>query len=133
QQRGTALAAEEREAERRDGEDGRDHRSDLAEHRGRAHGAEDGLAAGPPEGGADVGTLARLQEDDADDAEAGEDVDDDDQRVHHSPFATAPARAVFLAMATNPPGLRLAPPTSTPSISGSAASTSAFSAFTLPP
>src|SRR5262249_57296635 len=100
---------------------------------GHPQGAEPRLPARPAERGADVSALARLEQDDPDDGEAGEDMDDDEERVHHSPFPVAPARAVFLAMAMNPPGLRLAPPTSTPSISGSAASASAFSAFTLPP
>jgi hypothetical protein len=43
----------------------RDARCDLAEQRRRAHRAEHRLAAGAAEGGADVGALARLQQDDA--------------------------------------------------------------------
>src|SRR3989442_7559040 len=128
-----ALAAYQRQAERGDGEDDGDRRRDLAQDGRRAHGAEDRLAAGAAEGGADVRALARLQEHHADDGEGRHDVDDDEQRVHHSPLTAAPARAVFLTMAMKPGALRLAPPTRAPSISGSAASASALSAFTLPP
>src|SRR5437773_3644959 len=45
----TALAAQQRQAERGDGEDCGDHGRDLPEHGGRAHRAEDRLAPGAPE------------------------------------------------------------------------------------
>ena len=55
------------------------------------------------------------------------------ERIHHCPLAAAPALAAFLTMATNVCAFKLAPPTRTPSISGSAASASVLSALTLPP
>jgi hypothetical protein len=51
----------------------------------------------------------------------------------YSPVEPVPARAARLTIETNADALRLAPPTSVPSISGSATSDSIFSGFTLPP
>ena len=67
-------------------EEQRDPGRDLAEQRRRAHRAEHGLAAGAAEGRADVGPLARLQQDDADDGEAHEHVQDRERDDHPSPL-----------------------------------------------
>src|SRR5262245_28882981 len=53
-----ATMREHGERERGDEKDHGGHRGDLPEHGGRAHGAEDGLAPRPSEGGADVGAFA---------------------------------------------------------------------------
>src|SRR5262249_59338470 len=105
---------------------------DVAERGGRPKGPDAGWTAGPAEGRADVGTLAGLQEHDADDGETHEHVKHGERDDHHSPLDAAP-RAAFLTMAMNPGPVRLAPPTRAPSISVSASSSSALSALTLPP
>src|SRR5436853_283903 len=42
------------------------------------------------------------EQDDADDPEAGDDVQDDERDVHQVPRTATPARAVFLTRLTNP-------------------------------
>src|SRR2546425_1406598 len=67
---------------RGDREDEGDRARDLAEHRGRAHRAEDRLASRAAERRADVGALAGLQEHDPNDREARDDMNDDQGKVH---------------------------------------------------
>ena len=131
--RGARLAVEISQSEAGQHEDDRRAGGEPAHEALAAGGAENGLAGAGAERRADLGALAGLQQHEPHDPATGQDVDDDQERVHHSPRAAAPARAVFRTMAMKPGALRLAPPTSTPSISGSAASASALSAFTLPP
>src|SRR5690242_293468 len=129
------LVGHHRQGERGQHEHDRHHRGGLAEYRRRAHRSEHRLAAGAAEGGADVGPLAGLQQDQADDGHAHDHVEDHDQDEHDALYSfEAPLRAAdFLAMVMKPAAWRLAPPTSTPSMSGSWVSAWALSALTLPP
>src|SRR5260221_969015 len=97
----------------------------------RARGAEQAPRPAAAEGRAHVGALAVLQEHQHDDADRGEDVEHEDQRLHfQSAFQWAPAAC---QIATNSSLTSDAPPTRPPSTFGIANNSAAFAAFTLPP
>src|SRR5262245_42750606 len=81
--RGAPLVADHGERERGQHEDDGDRGGELAEHRGGAHGSEDGLASTAAERRADVGALAGLEQYEPDDDQAHEDVKSHDEAEEH--------------------------------------------------
>src|SRR5262249_59178053 len=134
---GVWLGGEQRRGEGRHHEHDRQAGGELAGPRGRARGAEPRLVSTASERRADVGALPRLQQDEADDDQADENVHDDDQYEEHAVYsllAGVPLSAAdSLAMAMKLCACRLAPPTRTPSTSSSWGTSAALSGLTLPP
>src|SRR4051812_3241898 len=120
------------EPQARDEEHGREDRRRAREEVGGAGGAEEAARRAAAEGRAHVGALAVLQQHEHDDADRGEDVENEDHRMHcyRPPFAWAPAAR---QIATNSSAASDAPPTRPPSTSAIANSSIALEAFTLPP
>src|SRR5262249_3281749 len=94
--------------------------------------AEEGLAPSA-EDGAHVGALARLEQDDDDQEEARQHVDRGDDVIDQDACHLVSSAYWYCTIRVNAAGSRLAPPTSAPSMWGSAMSASMLSGFTLPP
>lgn len=120
------------EAERSDHEHDRDDDGEFAQKIRRAAAPENRLAR-PAEGRPDFGSLTGLQEDGANHEKAGDDVNDDHERMHETPISELTYFSAAATIVANEFDLRQAPPTRAPSIPSADNSASAFCGVTLPP
>src|ERR1700743_2790571 len=99
-------------------------------------GTEHGAGGSAAEGGAGVGTLALLQQDQGDEQRRDDDQGDGKEAIQHGDDSMGLSfgyREAAAQMAWNSAASSDAPPTNPPSMSGMRNSSAALEAFTLPP